>query len=77
MTANTLKPLTNCRDPDFVILKRKDKLDFPHSEQQVALRAFGITPAALPSPLVDPRISLLVVHCSGQEAMYLLTSRFV
>lgn len=77
VTANTLRPLRNCRDPDFVILKRKDKSDFPHSEQQVALRAFGIIPAAPHSPLVDPRISLLVAHCGGQEAMHLLTSRFV
>lgn len=51
VTANALKPLRNCRDPDFVILKRKDKPDFPHSEQQVALRAFGITPAEPQNPL--------------------------
>lgn len=54
-TTNTLKRLKYLVEK-LIRLKRKDKPDFPHSEQQVALLAFGIALAQRWSTRVEDAV---------------------
>lgn len=54
-TTNTLKRLKHPTEK-LIRLKRKDQPDFPHSEQQVALLAFGIALAQRLSTRVEDAV---------------------